>query len=215
MSQYAGPEVGAPVLVALPAPYDGGSAVTYLVADARDRQLTLHSEVPRLDASVPAGVPCLVSWVDSDRDTSREAIVVASTASALIVDMAPERRRHPRYRRLCAVRLQVPYSPLGVVEGIAEDISAGGMRIRTAVALPADARVFVSILPVGTPPILAVAEVRGPRSGDQPTHHLASVKFTLIAPSHAARLATLLECSTADGRSLVTPPITTGMTASA
>jgi hypothetical protein len=194
MTQYANASVGTAALVALPDPYgDGTSRATYTVADVRGRQLTLQSSLPCSGADIPSGVPCVVSWVERARGATREAIVVASTASALIVDVAPERRSHPRYRRTCPVRLQVPYSPLGVLDAVAVDISAGGMRVSTRVALPPDARVFVTIIPAAVPPVLDLAEVRGPRRGERPTEHIASLKFTLIAPSHAARLAALLQ----------------------
>ena len=195
MSQYKLPEVGAPVLVTLPRPYGRADAISrYTVADVRERQLTLRSEQPSVDPAPPPGVPCLVgAMMPGGRRSSCEAVVVASGVSMLIVDVARDPRQHPRYRRPCKVTLEVPDMGLGVVEGVLEDLSAGGMRVHCPALLPLDHRVFVSILLSDTQPILAIGEVRGVDRGDGAGDLVARVQFTMMSPSHRTRLATLLE----------------------
>lgn len=194
MKHYATPAIHTSVLVTLPQPYgDAGSPTSYRVAEVRDRQVVLHSEGRSGEPRPLAGVPCLVRSELGGRRSSCEALVVASTTSVLIVDVARDPRQHPRYRRPCTVRLEVPDTDLGVVEGVLEDMSAGGMRVHTPALLPVDSRVFVSIMPADTQPILAIAEVRGLHHAERPDDLVARLEFTLMAPSHQARLAMLLE----------------------
>jgi len=194
LKPYDIPVTGTSVVVTLPHPYAGADhPCHYRVADVRDRQVTLHAEDRMAEPGPPAGVPCLVRSDLGGRRSSCEALVVASTRSVLIVDVASDPRQHPRYRRPCTVRLEVPDTDLGVVEGVLEDISAGGMRVHTPVLLPLDQRVFVSLVLADTPAIIAIGEVRGMHSGDRPHDLVARLQFTLIAPSHRARLTMLLD----------------------
>jgi len=194
MSLYAIPAVGTAVLVTLAEPYGSADApVPYRVSDVRDRQLTLHGDLQSIAPRPSAGVPCLVGSLDGGRGGTCEALVVGSSASMLIVDVARDPRQHPRYRRPSKVRLEVPGAQLGVVEGVLEDISAGGIRVRTTVPLPADQRVFVSVLLADTNPILALAEVRGVLRDTHGPDFVVRLQFTVMAPTHQARLALLLE----------------------
>ncbi|HVM67207.1 MAG TPA: PilZ domain-containing protein [Acidimicrobiales bacterium] len=194
MTSYAVPSVGAAVLVTLAEPYGSVDApVPYRVSDVRDRQLTLHGDLQSGEPRPPAGVPCLVGSLEGTRGDTCEALVVGSGASMLIVDVARDPRQHPRYRRPSKVKLEVPGFQLGVVEGILEDISTGGIRVRTPVSLPLDQRAFVSILLADAHPILAIGEVRGVQRDDHGQGFVVRLQFTVMAPTHQARLALLLE----------------------
>ncbi|HZQ88240.1 MAG TPA: PilZ domain-containing protein [Acidimicrobiales bacterium] len=189
------PAAGTLVLVTLPHPYARVDApARYTVADVRGRQLTLLCEEQFGAPDPPSGVPCLVGTIDIDgRRSSCEAVVVASGASMVIVDVVPDPRQHPRYRRACKVRLEVPDSDLGVIDGVLEDLSAGGLRVHSPVVIPVDQRVFVSVLFADTHGVLAIAEVRGVQRGRTEGDFVMRLQFTLMAPSHRARLAALLE----------------------
>jgi hypothetical protein len=189
------PAAGTPVLVTLPQPYARVEApARYTVADVRGRQLTLLCVEEFGAPDPPAGVPCLVGSIDAaGRRSSCEAVVVASGASMVILDVMPDPRQHPRYRRACKVRIEVPESDFGVLEGVLEDLSAGGLRVHCPVFLPVDRRVFVSVLFAETQAVLAIAEVRGVQRGRRDGDLIARLQFTLMAPSHRARLAALLE----------------------
>jgi PilZ domain len=194
MTHYAIPAVGTAVVVTLAEPYGGVDApVPYRVSDVRERQLTLLADAPS-DAPCPAaGVPCLIGSVGGGRGSTCEALIVTSSASMLIVDVARDPRQHPRYRRPCKVKLEVPGAALGVVEGVLEDISAGGIRVRTHVSIQLDQRVFVSVLLADTHPILALGEVRGVQHDGGSRNFIVRLQFTVMAPTHQARLALLLE----------------------
>ena len=194
MSSYAIPPVGTPVLVTLAYPHgDVDAPAPYRVTDVRDRQLTLQTDVPCAEPRPSAGVPCLIATDDGGRAKTFEAVVVVAGTAMLIVDVGRDPRQHPRYRRPCKVNVQVPGAGLGVVEGVLEDISAGGARVRTPVLLPVDQRVFVSIVLADTQPILGIAEVRGMHRDRRTQELVARLEFTVMAPSHQARLALLLE----------------------
>jgi hypothetical protein len=194
MDHQSLPSTGTPVLVTLPRRYarPGGQA-RYVVGDVQERQLTLLSD-ERCATVPPAGLPCLVRAAGTEgRRSSMEAVIVASGASMLVIDVASDPRRHPRYRRSCRVTLEVPDGELGVVEGVLSDLSAGGLRVRCPVLLPVDQRVFVTVLFTETQPVHALAEVRGVHRGEGAGDLVVRLQFTLIAPSHRARLAALLE----------------------
>jgi hypothetical protein len=194
MAHYVIPAAGTAVLVTLAEPYGNVDApVPYRVSDVRERQLTLHGDLQSDAPRPPAGVPCLIGSVDGGRGATCEALVVTASASMLIVDVARDPRQHPRYRRPCKVRLEAPGAQLGVVEGVLEDISSGGIRVRTPVSLPLDHRVFISILLADTYPILAIGEVRGAHLEGGPRDFVVRLQFTVMAPTHQARLALLLE----------------------
>jgi len=194
MNAYAVPLVGASVALTFPEPYGNVEVPQiYRVVAVRPRQLVLWPHGQTGGAVPPPGVPCLVAPADGPGGSSCEAEVVSSGGSRLVVDIAPDPRQHPRYRRPCRVRLEVPGSGLGVVAAVLEDISAGGMRVHTTVLLPLDSRVFVSVLLAETQPILAIAQVRGVYRGAGPDSVVARLQFTMMPPTHAARLAALLE----------------------
>ena len=194
MAPYMIPTAGSAVLVTLAEPYGSVDApVPYRVSDVRDRQLTLHGDLQTDVPRPPAGVPCLIGAVNGGRGSTCEGLVVISSNSMLIVDVARDPRQHPRYRRPCKVRLEVPGAQLGVVEGVLEDISTGGIRVRTAVPVPVDHRVFVSVLLADTFPILAIGEVRSEQLDTATSEFVHRLQFTTMAPTHQARLALLLE----------------------
>jgi hypothetical protein len=191
---YTIPTAGTAVLVTLAEPYgDVDAPIPYRVSDVRDRQLTLHGDLQSGAPRPPAGVPCLIGSVDGGRGSTCEGLVVIASNSMLIVDVARDPRQHPRYRRPCKVRLEVPGADLGVVEGVLEDISTGGIRVRTDVSVPVDHRVFVSVLLADTYPILAIGEVRGEQLDTFAQQFVIRLQFTTMAPTHQARLALLLE----------------------
>ncbi len=195
MSNYSLPPRGASVLVTLPKPYRRGSApACYTVAGARGQRLTLLSDEQWGDLDAPPGAPCLVRSVHAQgRRLTCPALVVAAGASTLIVDAATDPRRHSRHRRAYRVRIEVLDSDIGVVDGISDDLSVGGMRVRTAIALPPDARAFVTVPLADAAPVLALAEVRGARgTTEADVGHIARLKFTLIAPFQEGRLQALL-----------------------
>jgi hypothetical protein len=194
MNPQSVPAVGMPVLVSVPRQYaSADSPIPARVADVHDRQLTLVTETSLGEAGPPAGVPCVITFACDGRQGRCEAAVIASGATMLIVDLAGDLRRHPRYRHAGTVRLEVPGTSLGVIEGVLEEISAGGLRVHTPVLLPLDARAFTSILLADTHPILAIAEVRGVQHGDVAQDLIARLQFTMMAPAHRTRLAMLLE----------------------
>jgi len=186
---------GSRVHVTLPEPYGrAGVPARYVVVDAYERELTLRPEAPPPAALPPVGTPCLIGpSLTEDCRSASEAIVVASGPSMLIVDVVVnDRRHHPRYRCACAVRVEVPGTAMGCVEGVLEDLSAGGLRARMPVLLPVDHRVFVSVLLPAAQPIAAIAVVRGAYWSGRRDHGLSRLQFRLMAPSHRARLDALL-----------------------
>jgi PilZ domain len=194
LNHYAIPPAGVPVHVTFPQPYGGGDwPVPYRVSGVSARQMTLWPVALVPEPKAPSGTPCLIGSTFGGRESLCEGVVVTSGPSTLVVDVARDPRRHPRYKRACKVRLEVPGRGLGVIEAELEDISTGGMRVRTPVPLPLDARVFVAVLLADTEPILAIAEVRGAHAGRAPNDRIARLQFTVMSPSHHARLATLLE----------------------
>ena len=187
--------VGASVVVALPSPYGGpGSPRRYRVAAVLGREVTLRPEAGPIEPWPPAGAPCLIgSGAAAVRHESCEAVVVASSASMLIVEVVRDARRHVRFRVPCRARLEAPGTNLGVLEADVEDISMGGMRVRIPVLPPLDCRLFASVQVGDAPPILAISEVRGVHHGDEPGDLVVRLQFTVMAPSHQARLGALLE----------------------
>jgi c-di-GMP-binding flagellar brake protein YcgR len=116
----------------------------------------------------------------------------------LVVDVDPDPRRHPRYGVACKVGLEVPGTELGAFAGILEDLSAGGMRVRTPVQLSPDQRVFVSIELPEAPPIQALAEVRGMHHRGSDDEFVARLQFTFMSSLHQGRLEALLEWPAAE-----------------
>ncbi len=193
MSLYLVPPVGTSVLVVLPT-FEGAppTPLPYRVTDVRDRQITLHCGAAPRGAVAASGAPCLLSWLSETKGSTREGIVVATTSTALVVDVAPDRRKHTRQPREWPVRLEVPYGSTDVIDGVAEDVSQGGMRVRAQETLEVGTRLFACLPVSGAPPIVALGEVRGVRPYQGDGGCVIRVVFTLMAPSHAARLATLL-----------------------
>jgi PilZ domain len=186
------PTVGASVLVILPRPCgEAASPVLYRVVEVRDRQLTLRAGTVTTGRTPGPGVQCIIGPAGGARAARCDAVVVSSTTSALIVEVERD-REPPRSHRPYKVCLEAPDGGLDHVVGVLEDISAGGMRVHTPVPLPLGLRVFASILFADTQPVLAIAEVCGVCRGDGPDDHVARLQFTLMAPSHRARLNVLL-----------------------
>jgi hypothetical protein len=197
MSHHPLPEAGTWVLVTLPQPYAPLDApARYSVADVHGRQLALQPEERVAQPDPPPGVPCLVRSVLPDgRPATCEAVVVASGASMLIVEVVGE--PPPRYRHPCKVTIEVPDAGLGVIDGVLEDLSAEGLRVHADAVLDPDQRVFVTVQLTDLQPVVAIAEVREVhRWGEDDL--VARLEFTVMAPSHRARLAALLEWPTTE-----------------
>ena len=193
LSPYAIPAVGTTVLVTLPDPHGDGTPRRFRVVEARERVLTLNPEGQLGEPGPPAGTPCLVGAIASGRPRAQcEAVVVSAGALALVVDVAPDPRKHPRHQRPWKVKLEAPGTGIGVVEGTMEDISVGGMRAGTPVRLPVDARVFVTVLVDRSAPVLAIAEVRAAHARDDAEGFVARLQFTVMARWQYLRLAVLL-----------------------
>jgi hypothetical protein len=98
----------------------------------------------------------------------------------------------------------VPQTNLGVIDGLTEDVSVGGLRARLPVAVPADQHAFISLDLAGSDPILAAARTLscapiGPRAS-----HIVRVQFTILSAQDQARLFALLEWP-------IMEPITVGL----
>ncbi len=143
-----------------------------------------------MEPGLPLGAPCVINPGHVEQE--RLAVVVAAGSSVLIVDVARDPRRHSRYRRPWPVTLEATCSELGVVETTLEEISVGGMRVRTPVLLPVDAHVFVSVMLPDEPPVLGLAEVRAGHADSDEDGFVARLQFIVMARSHYLRLATAL-----------------------
>lgn len=184
------PKVGQAVLVDAP-PVVGWprEAQRLEVTDLRGLVVSL-APPPSLPA-LPRSSPVAVSVPVGGTWHRLEGWVVATGAGGLQVRLVPppDRRQHRRHTSELDVELEVlgpPGAPSRIVAGRTLDVSAGGLRARTAEPVPSEARAFVAIaLPEG-PPVLALGEVLG-LHGDE-----VHLRFTTIADEERGRLVLYL-----------------------
>jgi hypothetical protein len=190
--------VGAAITIEFPTAvvsHDGKGPYVVVDVDGHDT-LTARSMLGEPPA-VRVGTPCLVhSTIEAERQI-REAIVLSSGPGGVIVQVHPaDEHRLPHCRRPMTVLVEVPGTQLGVVEGVTEEISVGGVRARVPVELPTCRRAFISLPGEDSTPILAVATILacGPTIAER-TYFLRA-EFTLVSPHDQLRLFALMNWST-------------------
>ena len=144
-----------------------------------------------------ADMPCLVRPVAAPEEMFVDAFARTSHDGGLILHMdAVDARRHHRYAQSIAVAIQPPGSD--GVYGTTEDISLGGVRARVPTPLPPVRRVFLSLMPAESSPIVATARMVSCERSDGPGSYLVRLEYASMATAHRARLWLLLE-ATAEG----------------
>jgi hypothetical protein len=141
-----------------------------------------------------SGTPALVRYSVDGRRLQVGAIVVSCGSGGAVLQLqGGEQRRSPRYRRPIAVTIDVPQTSLGVVDGITEDISLGGLRAIIPVAIPADQRAFISLAVVAADPILMMGRTLSCAPVAVRGGHALRVQFTLVSACDQARLFAVLD----------------------
>ena len=143
---------------------------------------------------IRVGTPCLVDYTNGARRLNIDAIALSSGPGGVILQLhIADRRRSPRYGQPMTVTIEVPGTGLGVIEGVAEDISLGGLRLRVPAHLPAGRRAFVSVAVADRDPILAAARILTCERTVGGLSHFARVEFTLVSAHDQARLFALMD----------------------
>jgi hypothetical protein len=188
------PPVGGRIQVDFPrlsVPYH--SSGRYIVADIDGDDTITVWPVGGYTPEVRAGTPCLVEYRVSARRLTVGAIALNSGPGGVVMHLhTGDQRRFPRLQGPVAMTIEVPSTDLGVVDGVTEAVSLGGLRATVPVALPADQRAFVSISVVAADPILAAARTLACAPAVARGSHIVRVQFTVVSSSDHARLCTLL-----------------------
>lgn len=141
-----------------------------------------------------AGSPCLVQYGAGQRRLNVGAIALSSGPGGVVMQLHTlDQRRFPRFRRPISLTIEVPHTTLGVIDGVTEDVSLGGLRAHVPVAVPTDRRAFVSLGVASADPILAVARTLSSNPVGAQGTHAVRVQFTVISPQDQARLFALLD----------------------
>jgi hypothetical protein len=170
------------------------SAGRYLVVDVDGADGVTARPLRGDPPEIRAGTPCLVDYTKGARRLNIDAIALSSGAGGVILQLhTADQRRSPRSGQPMTVTIEVPGTGLGVIEGIAEDISLGGLRLRVPAHLPAGRRAFVSVTVADREPILAAARILTCERTVDGLSHFARVEFTLVSAHDQARLFALMD----------------------
>jgi hypothetical protein len=141
-----------------------------------------------------AGTPVLVGYqIDGHRLHVGGIVINCGPSGAIIRLHTAEQRRFPRFCRPVAVSIEIPHTNLGVIEGLTEDISLGGLRAALPLPTPVDRRAFIAVGVAGSNPILAMGRILSCVARDHRSSHVVRAQFTLISASDQARLFALLD----------------------
>jgi hypothetical protein len=185
-------------VVLLQAPASGGASGVpqqFEVSDIRGLTAVL---APVGDEKAPVlrpGVPAVVNFGAPGDKRQLEGIVLEGPWDGDVVlvrlPKLPERRSHPRYEQDLPIDVQLldeGPQEASVLEGIAVDASAGGLRVHLRKFLPAKQRAFVTItLPEGQP-VVSVAEVVADAFRLDDGGFEARFRFTTFADEERGRL---------------------------
>jgi len=141
--------------------------------------------------NVRAGTPCVVGYVLDDTRVTTDAVVLSSGSGSVTVRLGAEQRRDERYERSMGVVLSVR-GGLGLIDGVTDDISRGGLAVRLNVSLDPDRRVLASVRLADAPPIRAAARVVSCSSTGTGGSYVVRLEFTLISEEDDARLQALI-----------------------
>jgi hypothetical protein len=143
---------------------------------------------------VRSGTPVLVGYLVGGRRIQVGAIVVScGTGGAVLQLYVGEQRRFPRHRRPVAVTIEVPQTSLGVIDGITQDISTGGLRAIIPLAIPVDQRALISLGVAAADPILMMGRTLSCVPVAVRRGHVLRVQFTVVSASEQARLFAFLD----------------------
>lgn len=188
------PSVGTRIRVDVPLRSAPNGSGQYLVADVDKSDNVSAWPLGCSAPSIRAGTPCLVEY----RVGGQRICVGATTLNAgphgLVIQLyAQDQRRFPRFRRPTAMTIEVPTTSAGLIEGVTEDLSLGGLRAKLPVAVPTDRRSFVSLELAGGDPIMTVARTLSCTPVGGRGAHLVRVQFTAVSANDQARLFVLLD----------------------
>jgi hypothetical protein len=177
----------------------------YVVADIDDNGNVTARPIGGCPPSARTGTPCTVQYHAGAEPRRVAAILVSCGPGGVVMQLhAGDQRRFPRYHRRVAMTIEVPQTNLGVIDGVTEDVSVGGLRARIPVALPADQHAFISLDLAGSDPILAAARTLSCAPIGARASHIVRVQFTILSAQDQARLFALLEWP-------IMEPITAGL----
>jgi PilZ domain-containing protein len=180
--------------VQLTFPRSIGWSGRYVVDDVDGGDTVTVRPIAGRAGDAPVGTPCFVTYTMGQHRLTTEAITIdCGPAGAVLQLRLADQRRFPRYRRPIAVEIDVPQTALGLVEGVSEDISLGGLRARVPVGIPTDRRAFVALGQADAQPILVAAKILTCAPSGVGTSHVVRVEFTLVSPDDQARLFALVD----------------------
>jgi hypothetical protein len=166
----------------------------YIVADIDGADNITALPLGFSPPAMRAGSPCLVEYRRGQRRVNVGAITLNSGPGGVVMQLHTlDQRRFPRFRRPIALTIEVPHTTLGVIDGVTEDVSLGGLRAHVPVAVPTDRRAFVSLGVATADPILAVARTLSCNPVGARATHVVRVQFTVISAQDQARLFALLD----------------------
>src|SRR5579862_7909574 len=166
----------------------------YVVTDIDGAETITARPIVGCPPGARSGTPVLVGYSIDGRRVQVGAIVVSCGPGGAILQLyAGEQRRFPRHRRPIAVTIEVPQTSLGVIDGITEDISLGGLRATIPVAIPVDRRAFISLCVAAVDPILMMGRTLFCAPVPIRRGHILRVQFTVVSASDRARLFAFLD----------------------
>ncbi len=186
------PSLGALLSVELPRAVTGPNvALLFVVASSEQGDITASPLVGRTPV-LRRLVPCLVRYLAVPQEVTVEGFARTSRDGALVVQLGSvDERRRRRYQRQMPVTIEAPGAD--AITGTTEDISLGGLRARTPVALPAARRVFVSLDAPHSPAIIAAARAVSCERSSYGRWYDARLEYTSMTALDQARLGSLLD----------------------
>jgi len=166
----------------------------YTVTDVDERGDVTARPVFEQAPRVRGGTPCLVDYDFGGTRFMVDAMTVSSGAGGVVLQLSmADPQPVPGHHRPVAVTIEVPGSGLGLVAGITEEISLGGLRVLVPVALPVDRRAFVSLGVADAAPILAAARTLSCSPAKGSRSYVQRVVFTMVSVHDQARLFAIVK----------------------
>jgi hypothetical protein len=166
----------------------------YTVTDVDERGDVTAWPVFEQAPPVQAGTPCLVDYHVGGERFIVDAMTVSSGAGGVVLQLSmADPEPVPGHHRPVAVTIEIPGSDLGLVEGVTEEISLGGLRVLVPVAVPVDRRAFVSLGVADATPILAAARTLSCSPAKAPASYVLRVVFTMVTVHDQARLFAMVK----------------------